>query len=145
MVKKVALPINNKFIVTALDFAVKLLIADIEYSTIKQKHIVKINELFPSLRANRLSKLHLSHHTNHCAKNTHFVLWDNGFVIGVGRLQNHLAGLGAVEVFYSVIAVNNSYHNVTDLRLCFFIDNHLVAFVDAGIDHAVPADANHNG
>ena len=60
MVKKVALPINNTFIVIALDFTVTLLIADIEYGTIKQKNIVKINESFPSLRANRLSKLQIN-------------------------------------------------------------------------------------
>lgn len=60
MNKKIALPINDSFIVIVLDFACKLLIVDIESGTITKKNIVNLNESFSSLKAKRLKDLQVN-------------------------------------------------------------------------------------
>ena len=60
MVKKIALPVTNDYMVTTLDFAPSVLVADLDRNTIGQKQCIPINESLPSMRANRLKKLQIT-------------------------------------------------------------------------------------
>ena len=60
MKKKIALPFNTIHMVTVLDFAHSLLIADIAHHTIQRKKTVEIDDTLPSLRAHRLKDLHVT-------------------------------------------------------------------------------------
>jgi hypothetical protein len=58
MEKKIALAVNNVFMVTVLDFAHTLLIVEIDHKTV-QKGSIKISDALPSLRAHRLKTLQI--------------------------------------------------------------------------------------